>query len=405
MSIFVRLSLKLMYDFDELIDRHGTGCLKYDGLGKIYGRNDLDSFWIADMDFKTPDFIVEAIKRRLGHPIFGYTAIPDDYFPTISEWLENVHGWRVNPAYIRYIPGIVKGIAFAERCFLNPGDKVVIMTPVYHPFRNTTAACGFEVVDVPLVPVYDKDGFLVTYEVDFKEFERICSDPAVKLFVMSNPHNPCGITWTEETLRNIAGIARRNGVLVISDEIHAEMVLGGKRHLPFASVSEDAAMNSIVFMAPSKTFNIAGIVSSYCIVENTELRDRFFKYLSSCEIDSPCIFSVEATLAAYRQGAQWRMEMLDYVEGNVEFVDSWLRTNIPSIRAVRPQASFLIWLDCRRLGLSHDDLIDLFVNKAGIALNDGAMFGESGNGFMRFNVGCPRLLLGKALDKLKKAIQ
>ncbi|MCQ2182513.1 MAG: pyridoxal phosphate-dependent aminotransferase [Bacteroidales bacterium] len=393
-----------MYDFDELVDRRGTDCLKYDRLGQIFGKEDLASFWIADMDFKTPDFIRDAMRRRLDHPIYGYTAVPDDYFQTISEWIGKTHGWKVDPSHIRYIPGIVKGIAFAERCFLNPGDKVVIMPPVYHPFRNTTVACGFEVVQSPLVPVYDENGFLTTYEVDFEDFEHVCADPAVKLFVMSSPHNPCGIVWPEETLRRIAEITRRNGVLVISDEIHAEMVLDGCKHIPFAAVSEDAAMNSIVFMAPSKTFNIAGIVSSYCIVENERLRERFFAYLCSCEIDSPGIFSIEATLAAYRYGAPWRREMLAYVKNNINFVDSWLRENLPSVRAVRPQASFLIWLDCRKLGITHDELIDLFVNKAGIALNDGAMFGESGSGFMRFNVGCPRVLLEDALARLKNAV-
>jgi len=393
-----------MYDFDELVDRRGTDCLKYDRLKQFFGRENLEPFWIADMDFKTPDFIREALQRRLDHPIFGYTAIPDDYFPTISKWIESLHGWSVDSSHIRYIPGIVKGIAFAERCFLKPGDKVVIQQPVYHPFRNTTLACGFEVVNSPLVPVFDDEGFLKTYEIDFEDFERVCSDPSVKLFIMSNPHNPCGITWTADTLRRIAEITRRNGVLVISDEIHAEMVLGGKRHLPFASVSEDAALNSIVFMAPSKTFNIAGIVSSYCIIENEEIRDRFFGYISSCEIDCPSIFSIEATLAAYGKGEGWRREMLAYVEANVDFVDSWLRNNIPTIRAVRPQASFLIWLDCRKLGLTHDALIDLFVNKAGLALNDGAVFGEAGSGFMRFNIGCPRSLIENALERLKKSI-
>jgi len=393
-----------MYDFDELVDRHGTGCIKYDRLEQFFGKKKLDPFWIADMDFKTPDFIRDALNHRLEHPVYGYTAIPEDYFPTISEWIRNLHGWSVDPDHIRYIPGIVKGIAFAERCFLNPGDKVVIMPPVYHPFRNTTIACGFEVVDSPLIPEYDKDGFLVTYKVDFKNLELACADSAVKMLVLSNPHNPCGIAWDADTLSSIAEITRRNGVLVISDEIHAEMVLGGKMHIPFASASEDAAQNSIVFMAPSKTFNIAGIVSSYCIIENAGIRDKFYNYISSCEIDSPCIFSIEATLAAYRHGAGWRKEMLAYIEQNIDTVDSWLRKNLPSVRVVRPQASFLIWLDCRKLGLPHDDLIKLFIDRAGLALNDGAMFGETGSGYMRFNIGCPRSMLVSALEKLGQAV-
>lgn len=404
MSIFAIETLKLMYNFDEVIDRKNTGCIKYDYLAKTFGRDDVNPLWIADMDFRTPDFIVEALQQRLDHPIFGYPATPDDYFRTISEWVGNLHGWKVNPDHIRYIPGIVKGIAFAERCFLEKGDKVIIQPPVYHPFRNTTCACGFEVVENPLIPEYDGDGFLVGYKVDFAGLEHACADPRARMLVLSNPHNPCGIAWDLATLQAIADITSRNGVIVLSDEIHGEMVLNGERHLPFASVSAQAADSSIVFMAPSKTFNIAGIVSSYCIIENETLRDRFFKYIAACEIDFPSIFSTTATLAAYRYGLGWRNEMLSYVKGNIEFVDKWTRGHIPSVRVVRPQASFLVWLDCRKLGLSHDGLIDLFVNKAKLGLNDGAMFGAEGSGFMRLNVGCPRSILEKALDSLEKAI-
>lgn len=394
-----------MYTFDEIVDRHNTGCIKYDSLTETFGRSDLNSLWIADMDFKTPDFIVDALKERIDHPIFGYPATPADYFQTISGWVSKLHGWDVDPTHIRYIPGIVKGIAFAERCFLQPGDKVVIQPPVYHPFRNTTIACGFEVVENPMLPVYDEEGFLTGYKVDFAGLEHICADPAVKMLVLANPHNPCGIAWDLATLQGIAEITRRNGVLVISDEIHGEMVLGGRRHIPFVSASEDAAANSIVFMAPSKTFNIAGIVSSYCIIENDAIRESFFKYIAACEIDFPPIFSTIATQAAYKKGMQWRNAMLEYVSANVDFVDRWLRGHIPAVRVVRPQASFLIWLDCRKLGLDHDALIDLFVNRARLALNDGAMFGAEGSGFMRLNIGCPRSILQNALESLEKAIE
>ena len=393
-----------MYNFDEIIERRGTGCIKYDALQSAFGRADLEPLWIADMDFRTPDFIVDALKERIGHPIFGYPQVPEDYFETISAWVQSLHGWKVRPEHIRYIPGIVKGIAFAERCFLKPGDKVVIQPPVYHPFRNTTLACGFEVVENPMLPVCDEDGFLTGYRMDFAGLEHICADPSVKMMVLANPHNPCGIAWDRATLQAIAEITRRNGALVVSDEIHGEMVLGGEPHHPFTAVSEDAAAGSIVFMAPSKTFNIAGIVSSYCIIEDEAIREKFFNYIASCEVDFPPIFPMVATTAAYTKGGQWRREMLAYVEGNINFVDKWLRNNLPSIRAVRPQASFLVWLDCRKLGLDHDSLTDLFVNKARLALNDGAMFGAEGSGFMRLNVGCPRSTLERALESLKQAV-
>ena len=393
-----------MYNFDEVIDRRGSSCLKYDALAERYGRADLIPLWVADMDFKTPDFIVEALRRRLDHPIFGYT-MKGDYFSVLASWVEKLHGWSVKPEEMCYIPGIVKGIGLAQRCFLSPGDQVIIQPPVYHPFRLVPQACGFEVVNNPLIPVYDSEGFLQSYEMDFEGLERLIG-PRTKMLVLSNPHNPCGICFPKETLARLAEICCRRGVIVVSDEIHAEMVLGGKRHIPFASVSEDAALCSISFMAPSKTFNIAGIVSSYCIIKNAELREKFFNYLGACELEDPTIFALEATRAAYSdQGLAWRKEMLTYVEGNMDFVCEWFAGNLPEIRPVRPQASFLVWLDCRKLGLEQKDLVDLFINKAGLALNDGAMFGPGGEGYMRLNIACPRSLLATALSQLKSALQ
>ncbi len=393
-----------MYNFDEVIERRGSSCLKYDALEERYGRVDLIPLWVADMDFKTPDFIVDALRRRLDHPIFGYT-MKGDYFSVLASWVEKLHGWSVKPEEICYIPGIVKGIGLAQRCFLSPGDQVIIQPPVYHPFRLVPQACGFEVVNNPLIPVYDSEGFLQSYEMDFEGLERLIG-PRTKMLVLSNPHNPCGICFPKETLAQLAEICCRRGVIVVSDEIHAEMVLGGKRHIPFASVSEDAALCSISFMAPSKTFNIAGIVSSYCIIKNAELRDKFFNYLGACELEDPTIFALEATRAAYsEQGLAWREEMLAYVEGNIDFVCEWFAGNLPEIHPVRPQASFLVWLDCRKIGLEQKDLVDLFVNKAGLALNDGAMFGPGGEGYMRLNIACPHSLLATALSQLKAALQ
>lgn len=392
-----------MYNFDEVIERRGSSCLKYDALEERYGRADLIPLWVADMDFKTPDFIVDALRRRLDHPIFGYT-MKGDYFSVLASWVEKLHGWSVKPEEMCYIPGIVKGIGLAQRCFLSPGDQVIIQPPVYHPFRLVPQACGFEVVNNPLIPVYDSEGFLQSYEMDFEGLERLIG-PRTKMLVLSNPHNPCGICFPKETLAQLAEICCRRGVIVVSDEIHAEMVLGGKRHIPFASASEDAALCSISFMAPSKTFNIAGIVSSYCIIKNAELRDKFFNYLEACELEDPTIFALEATRAAYsEQGLAWRNEMLAYVEGNMDFVCEWFAGNLPEIHPVRPQASFLVWLDCRKLALEQKDLVDLFVNKAGLALNDGAMFGPGGEGYMRLNIACPRSLLATALSQLKSAM-
>ncbi|MCR4824866.1 MAG: PatB family C-S lyase [Bacteroidales bacterium] len=393
-----------MYNFDEIIDRRGTRCIKYDTLEAEFGRSDLNALWVADMDFRTPDFIIEALRRRLEHPVLGYPTTGSDYFEIVSKWVEDLHGWSVPSSCFRYVPGIVKGFGFAQRCFLQPGDKVIIQKPVYHPFRIVTEESGFEAVNNPLRPVYDGDGFLRTYEMDLDDLERKI-DSRTKMLILCNPHNPGGVTFPPETLRRLAGICDRHGIIVLSDEIHCEMVLGGVKHHPFASVSEEAARCSITFMAPSKTFNIAGVVSSYAIVQNPALAEPFFKYLESNETDYPPIFSAEATRAAYTEsGKAWRAEMLGYVQGNVDFVDGWLRENLPQIRAVRPEASFLVWLDCRKLGLPQPALVDLFINKARLALNDGTVFGDEGEGFMRLNVGCPRSNLKAALESLRAAL-
>ena len=393
-----------MYDFDEVIERRGTRCVKFDALEERFGRSDLLPLWVADMDFRTPDFILDALRRRLDHPVLGYPCTGDDYFEIVSRWVEDLHGWKVPASCFRYVPGIVKGLGFAERCFLQSGDEVVIQKPVYHPFRIVTEESGFTVVNNPLRPLYDAEGFLTGYEMDLEDLERKIG-PRTKMLILCNPHNPGGVTFPAETLRCLAEICDRHGIIVLSDEIHAEMVHGGVRHVPFASVSEAAARCSITFMAPSKTFNIAGVVSSYVIVQDRALADRFFKYLESNETDYPPIFSAEATRAAYTpQGRAWREEMLAYVQGNIDFVDAWLRGHLPQIHAVRPQASFLVWLDCRKLGLSQPELVDLFVNRAHLALNDGTVFGPEGEGFMRLNVGCPRSVLQEALEALAAAV-
>ena len=394
-----------MYNFDEIIDRRGTRCIKYDTLDSHFGRSDLSALWVADMDFRTPDFIVDCLRKRLEHPVLGYPSTGDDYTSLLASWVEGLHGWKVAPEHICYIPGIVKGIAMVERALLSPGDKVIIQEPVYNPFRHTAEASGFEVVNNSLKPVYDEDGFLVRYEMDLDALEQQI-DEHCKLLVLSNPHNPCGVRFSKESLQRLAGICHASGITVISDEIHAEMILRGRQHVPFASVSKEASECAVTFMAPSKTFNIAGVVSSYCIIENPVLRSKVFSYVESMEMDYPSIFSSLATRAAYsEEGKIWRKEMLEYVEGNIDFVQDWLSANLPEIHAVCPEASFLVWLDCRKLGLTQEDLVDLFVNKANLALNDGTQFGKEGAGYMRLNVGCPRQILQEALESLEKAVK
>lgn len=387
-----------IYDFNAPIDRRGTHCVKFDALKDMYGRDDLLSLWVADMDFATPDFIVDAIKERLEHPIFGYTIEPERYRDAIITWIASHHGWAVKREWICYIPGIVKGIAMAINALLKAGDKIIIQPPVYHPFRNVAAHNGFEIVENPLL--VDSNG---SYSIDFDHLERV-ADKNCRLLILANPHNPIGILWQRETLIRLADFCHSRGIIVISDEIHSDMALWGKRHIPFASVSDKAAQCSITFGAPSKTFNIAGIVTSYAIVPNDKLRNKFFGWMEGNELNHPDIFAPIATIAAFENGEQWRREMIEYIEGNIEFTIEYCKQHIPQIVAVRPEASFLVWLDCRGLGLTHDKIVELFTQKAALALNDGAIFGTQGEGFMRLNVGTPREVLQTALERLKTAV-
>ena len=387
------------YDFDRIIERRGTGALKTDALQQRYGKAELQPLWVADMDFATPPFIVDALKKRMEHPIFGYTVEPADYWPSVQDWILEHHGWKVEREWLTYIPGIVKGIGMAINAFLAPDEKVIIQPPVYHPFRLVPQGNGREVVYNPLRE--NPDG---SYSMDFENLEQVCDDKC-RMLILSNPHNPAGILWDKDTLARLARFCHSRGIIVISDEIHCDMALWGGRHIPFASSCEQAAQCSITFGSPSKTFNIAGIVSSYAIVPEQELREKFYGYLSANEYNDPPIFSPIATIAAFRNGEQWRKEMLEYVEGNILALEQYCRQYIPEIKPLRPQASFLVWLDCRALGLAHEQLVSLFVDKAGLALNDGEMFGQGGQGFMRMNAGCPRATLMQALEKLRSALR
>lgn len=386
------------YNFDEIIDRSGSGDLKHEALLPRWGRNDLLPLWVADMDFATPDFVVDALKARLSHPIFGYTIEPADYRPTIIDWNESHHCWKIKPEWISFIPGIVKGIGFVVNVFTKPGEKVIIQPPVYHPFRMTPEDNGREVVFNPLR--LREDGY---YDMDFDNLSEVCDDKC-RVLILSNPHNPAGVCWSKETLQRLADFCYEHNIIVISDEIHSDMALFGNRHVPFASVSERAADISITFAAPTKIFNMAGIVSSYAVISNDDLRQRFYGWLKANELDEPTIFAPIATIAAYQKGEEWRKQMLAYVEDNVRFVEDYCRERIPGVRPLRPQASFLVWLNCRGLGLNHDKLLELFIDKAHLALNDGEMFGPGGEGFMRLNVGTPRSVLRQALEQLAKAV-
>lgn len=386
-----------IYDFNAPIDRRGTHCVKFDALKDMYGRDDLLSLWVADMDFATPDFIIDALKRRLDHPVLGYPVQYDGYWQSVVNWIRSHHGWQVQREWMRYIPGIVKGIGMVVNVFTQPGDKIIIQPPVYHPFRLVPEHNGREIVMNPLRHEGD------SYTMDFEQLEQVIDDKC-RILILANPHNPIGITWDKATLARLADIAVKHNLIVISDEIHCDMALYGNKHIPFASVSENAARCSITFGAPSKTFNIAGIVSSYAIVPDEALREKFFAWLTANEMDMATIFAMVATEAAFSEGEEWRQQMLSHIESNIDFVDEYLKANIPEVRAIKPQASYLVWLDFSALGFEHEKLIDMLVNDAHLAMNDGAMFGIGGEQHTRLNVGTQRAVLEQAMSQLKEAI-
>ncbi len=385
----------MKYNFDEVIERRGTDSVKWDGVKNIWGSDDLIPMWVADMDFRTPPFVIEALRKRLEHEILGYTFACEEWYTSIFDWLQRRHQWEVTREMLTFVPGIVRGQAFALQCFTNPGDKVMVMTPVYHPFFLVTERMGREVVYSPL-DLYDGH-----YQIDFERFSKDIQ--GCKVLILCNPHNPGGRVWTVEELRRIAAICKDNGVLVISDEIHADLTLPPYKHYPFATVSEAAAQISLTFMAPSKAFNMPGLCSSYAIVVDEELRNRFQTFMEAGEFSEGHLFAYIGTAAAYMHGEEWLEQMLDYIQGNIDFTDNYLKTYIPQIKMIRPQASYLVFLDCRALHLNQEDLTILFSDKAHLALNDGRMFGKPGEGFMRLNIGCPRSVLEQALRQLAEA--
>ena len=385
----------MTYDFDKKIDRSGTSAIKLEGVKEIWGREDLIPLWVADMDFATAPFVTEAIRQRLDNPVLGYTAKPDSYYQAIINWNKSRYGLDVEKEMIHFVPGIVPGLGMALNTFTQPGDKVMIQPPVYGPFHWLNTRADRTLVTNPLKLV---DG---TYRMDMEAFREQIK--GCKVFILCNPHNPGGIVWTEEELNEVAEICYEEGVLVFSDEIHADLTLPPHKHRPFAMVSEKARMNSVTFMSPSKAFNMPGLTASHALVFNSKLRRKFHAFLESCELNLGHVFAFLAVEAAYSNGTEWLDQCLAYIQGNIDYVDAFLQEHTPKIKVIRPQASFLVWLDCCEMGLSQEALVDFFVDKAHLALNDGTAFGQEGTGFMRLNVASPRSVIEQAMKQLAEA--
>lgn len=387
------------FDFDKFVDRSNSCAMKYYALYDLFGRKDLTPFWIADMEFEVTPEISEALDSRFSHRVLGYESVPPSFKESIISWLGRRHNLSVSTEAIAFVPGIVRGIGYAINYFTRPGDAIVIQPPVYHPFRLLTEGNGRVVINNPLVEQPDGG-----YKMNLTELEEIFATRGPKMMILCNPHNPAGLQWSADTLRTVASLAKQYGVMVVSDEIHGDLMLWNKPHIPFSSVSPEAAEVSLTFGAPSKTFNIAGLASSWMLIPNPALREGFFNWMEVNEFSTPTFPAVTATIAAYNHGEQWLDEVIDYIEGNIMEIEKWFAANLPQIKVWRPESSFLIWLDCRGLQLSHKELISLFVNEARLALNDGGIFGKEGIGFMRLNAGHRRKQLLEALESLKEAV-
>lgn len=378
------------WNFDEVVDRSGTWSIKYGRAseGQI-------PMWIADMDFRTAPAVSSALKERLNRDVLGYTYTPEEFYQSIIHWEKEMHGWQVEKDWVAYCPGVITAINQAYLTFTEPGDGIVVMPPVYNLFRMYAERLGRRVIDSPLL--FDGN----RYRMDFGGLERTLSSPDVKILVLCNPHNPVGIVWDPDELRRIASICRQKGVLVISDEIHADLTLPGYQHTPFCSVSEDASSVGLVFASPTKSFNLAGVsMTAYCVIPNKELREPYLKHLRDLKLDEAPIPSLVATIAAYTEGAPWLQSLRKYLQGNVQEVVDFFSNNDLGIKAILPQASFLVWLDCRTMGLQQEELMRFFSDQAGLLLSNGAMYGQGGEGFVRLNIGCPRKIVREALERL-----
>lgn len=386
------------YNFDEIIERKGTDTYKYGKLSMVCGSEDVLPMWVADMDFAAPPFIIEAIQHRLQQKVLGYTCPSKEYYQSIVNWCSSHYGWQIRPTDINYIPGVVSGIYLAMQAFTQKGDKILIQDPVYHPFRIVPEGSERTIVWNHL----ERTGDSIRMDLDsLRKDIKGC-----KMMILCNPHNPAGKCWDANTLSEVANICHEDGVVVVSDEIHCDMVLGGRKHIPFASVSDQARSIAITLQAPSKTFNMPGIVCAHAIVPDDKLRSTYFNYIQHSDMDLGNIFAFDCAKACYSEdGDQWRKQMLKYVEGNIDLLAQGLAGFTDKIKVIRPEASFLVFLDCRGMGFqTQEELTRFFADKCHLCLNPGEMFGPSGRGYMRINLGCPRSTVIKALELIKTGL-
>jgi cystathionine beta-lyase len=401
----------MKYDFDAEVGRRDTNSVKWEffwegenlvhwqGTDPSLGDERVLPMWVADMDFPCPQPVVDALVERARHGIYGYTAKTETYHEAVANWMERRQGWTIAPEWICTTPGVVPALNLLVRTFLAPGEKVLIQPPVYYPFFHAIQNNAARLVSNPLI--YENGG----YRMDYADLEGKARDPGLKMAILCSPHNPVGRVWTRDELARFGEICLENDVLVVSDEIHGDLIYKGYTFTPFASISQDLAQNTVVCTAPSKTFNLAGLHTSNIIIPDDELRARFQKTLRGTGLGWVGAFGVVALEAAYNHGEEWLEQVLEYIEGNLRYLEEYVARHIPQITLVRPQGTYLVWLDCRRLGLDKWGLKRLMLDQARIFLDEGFVFGPEGEGFERINIACPRSILVEALERIKNAIE
>jgi cystathionine beta-lyase len=395
----------MKYDFDTVCDRKNTGCAKWDEVKNIFGREDAIPMWVADMDFPTAEPIVKALQERAGHPFYGYTMPPSSLAEAVVDRLKRKFNWKIEPEWVVFTPGIIPALSIAVRALTHPGDEIILQEPVYYPFFGVVKGSGCQIAHNNLKLVRGR------YTMDFADLEskfrpapgsRVGHSRA-KAIILCNPQNPIGRVWGREELTRLGKIVIGNGAVVISDEIHCELLYRGYRHTPFASISDEFAPNSVVCMAPSKTFNLPGLEASSIIIPDKKLRDNFNDVKSNM-VPGVNIFGLTAMEAAYREGDAWLGQLLDYLQGNLEVTMTYFQERIPKIKVIRPQGTYLLWLDCRALELDDMTLRKFMREQARVGFDDGFVFGEGGSGFQRMNIACPRSLLREALGRIEEAV-
>lgn len=386
-------------NFNTVVNRKDTNCLKYD-FAKRRGRpENVLPLWIADMDFKVSPEITKALQKNIEHGIFGYSEVQEDYFEAIQEWMKTKHNWEIESKWLIKTPGVVFALAMAIKAYTNPGDAVMIQQPVYYPFYEVIEDNDRKIVGNVLI--LGEDG---KYHIDFEDFEKKVIEHQVKLFLLCSPHNPVGRVWTKEELIKLGEICIRHDIIVVSDEIHQDFVFHGK-HQVFAAISEELKQRTITCTAPSKTFNLAGLQISNIFIANPRLKQQFRKQIYAAGYSQLNVLGLTACEAAYRHGDEWHKELIFYLKNNIDYLRGFLRNNIPKIKMIEPEGTYLIWLDFRELGLTEEEREDLIIKKAGLWLDSGAIFGEAGEGFERINVACPQSILKQALQQLETAIK